>query len=258
MIAGINVAMYYMTERNYSGILDCEDSITGGGRMTFFALSGYTECCFAVMACSARFSLLHLRHCITDTAASADKNGAVTFVTFKHFKVVVVTESGVKGLEPYVHDVFMAFLAIAFGGKSRVPVVTGSARFPRFHIKHGMAHPVRPWNKNLDVTFRTGKRHLEMGAVAEHRPAGQWNFADLMTFDTVSCNGKCTLPVMAGAAGISLLHLGHGDVRIGLVCFEQGIMTIRAGEHAEMFTVSECQRPEIRNDDRYGINRVTT
>lgn len=85
LIAGVNVAMYRMTERNCSGILDCEDSIARGGRVTFFAFSGNTESGFAVMASSARFSLLHLRHRITDTAVPADENGAVTFIAFEHF-----------------------------------------------------------------------------------------------------------------------------------------------------------------------------
>ena len=96
-----------------------------------------------------------------------------------------------------------------------------------------------------------------MGAVAERRPAGQRNFADLMTFDTISRDGKSTLAVVTGAAGFSLLHLGHAYVRIGLVRFKKSAMTIRTGEHAEMFAVAEGQRPEIRNNNRYGINRVT-
>ena len=95
-----------------------------------------------------------------------------------------------------------------------------------------------------------------MGAVTEHRSAGQRNVTDLMTFNAISGNGKGTLAVVAAAAGFSLLHLVHGDMYVGFVRFEQGIMTIRTSEHAEMFAVPKGKRPEIRNDNRYGINRV--
>ncbi len=46
-----------------------------------------------------------------------------------------------------------------------------------------------------------------MVGVAEHRPARQRNFSDLMTFDAITGNGKSTLAVVAGTAGFSLLHL---------------------------------------------------
>lgn len=96
-----------------------------------------------------------------------------------------------------------------------------------------------------------------MDAVTEHRPASQRNFANLMTFNAISGNGKCTLAVVATAARFSLLHLRHGDMRISLVRFKKSVMTIRAGEHAEMLAMHEGHRPEIRNGNRYGINRVT-
>lgn len=63
---------------------------------------------------------------------------------------------------------------------------------------------------------------------------------------------------MAAAAGFPPLHLGHGDVRVGLVRFIKGVMAIRTGVHAEMLAVFESQRSEIGYDHRYFINRVTT
>ena len=95
-----------------------------------------------------------------------------------------------------------------------------------------------------------------MGGVTEYRPAGQRNFTNLVAFNAISGNGKGAFAVVAAAAGFSLLHLGHGDVRVGFVGFKKGVMTIRTGEHAEMLAVFECQRPEIRYDNRNGINRV--
>lgn len=95
-----------------------------------------------------------------------------------------------------------------------------------------------------------------MYGVTECRSSGQRNFTNLVTFNAVSGHGKSTLAVVAAAAGFSLLHLGHGDVRVGLVRLEKGVMTIRTGEHAEMLAVTERQRPEIRNDYGYRINRV--
>ena len=94
--------------------------------------------------------------------------------------------------------------------------------------------------------------------MTEHRPAGKWNFADLMAFDTIPCHGKCALAIVAASAGSPLLHLGHGDVRTGFVRFEQGIMAIRTGEHGEMLAMTECQRPEIGNNNRHSIDRMTT
>ena len=119
--------MFSVTERDRSCVLDCEKTIRRCRSVTFFAISGHTKSRLAVVTCSARFSLFHLQHRITDTAGPTYKYGAVTFIAFKHLEMVAMTESGVKSLEPYVHDLFMAFLAIAFGGKSRFPVVTGSA-----------------------------------------------------------------------------------------------------------------------------------
>ena len=126
MTAGKIVAMFRVTERNRSGVLDCEETIRRSRRVAFFAIFGDTESSFAVMTRSTRFSLLHLRHRITDTADPADKKCTVTFIAFKHLEMVAMAESGVKSLETDLLDVFMAFLAIAFGGKSRFSVVTGS------------------------------------------------------------------------------------------------------------------------------------
>ena len=114
LTAGKIVAMFRVTERYYTGVLDCEETVRRGRCVTFFAISGYTKSGFAVMTCSARFTLLHLRHRITDTAGPPYKYGAVTFIAFKHLEMIAMAESGVKSLEPHVHDVFMAFLAIAF------------------------------------------------------------------------------------------------------------------------------------------------
>ncbi len=46
-------------------------------------------------------------------------------------------------------------------------------------------------------------------------------------------------------------------MRVGLVRFKKSVVTIDTGEHAEMLTVPEDQCPEIRDDNRYGINCVT-
>ena len=96
-----------------------------------------------------------------------------------------------------------------------------------------------------------------MYGVTECRSSGQRNFTNLVTFDAISGNRKSTFAVVTAAAGFSPLHLGHGDVRVGFVRLEQGVMTIRTGEHAEMLAVTERQRPEIGYDHGYCINRVT-
>lgn len=163
LTAGQLVAMFYVTERNRAGILDGENRVGRGGWVTFFTVSTDTESRLAVVTGAARFSTLHLLHRITDTADPSDKNCTVTFIAFEHLEMIDMAESGVKRLESYVYDVLMTFLAIALNGKCGISVVAGSARLSRFHIEHGVAHPVRPGNKNLVVTFRAGKRHLEMG-----------------------------------------------------------------------------------------------
>ena len=125
--------------------------------MTLLAIPAYAECRLAVMARAARFTLLHLRHRITDTAASAYKNGTVAFIAFKHLEMVAMAEAGVESLEPDVHDVFMAFLAITFNGKSGFSVVAGAAGLAGFHVKHRVSHPIRSGNENPVVTFRASK-----------------------------------------------------------------------------------------------------
>lgn len=77
----------------------------------------------------------------------------MTFVTFKHFQVFIVTETGIKRLESNILDIFMTFVTVTFGGKSRFPVVARTTGLARLHVKHGMADPVRPGDKNLIVTF---------------------------------------------------------------------------------------------------------
>lgn len=96
-----------------------------------------------------------------------------------------------------------------------------------------------------------------MGGVTEHRPSGQRYFSNLVTFNAISGYGKSVFAVVAAAAGFPQLHLGHGDVRIGLVRFIEGVMAIRTGVHAEMNAVFESQRSEIGYDHRYFINLVT-
>lgn len=115
LAAGKVVAMPRVTERNRSGILDRKDTIRGCRGMTFFAVAGYTESSFAVMASATRLTLLHLQHRIADTAGSANKNRAVTFIALEHLEMVAVTKPGIKCFETDIHDVFMALLAIAFG-----------------------------------------------------------------------------------------------------------------------------------------------
>lgn len=157
LAAGEIGAMFRVTECNCAGILNREDSIRGGGWVTFFAITRYAEGRLAVMTRAARFPLLHLRHRIADTAASAYKYGTVAFIAFKHLEVVAMAESCVESLETDVHDVFMAFLAFAGDGKSGFSVVAGTAGFTGFHVKHRMPHPIRSGYENLVVTFRTGK-----------------------------------------------------------------------------------------------------
>lgn len=147
LTAGKFGAVFRVTESNCAGIFNCEGMIRRGGGVAFFAISGYAESRLAVMTRAARFSQLHLRHRIADTAGPAYKNSTVAFIAFKHLEVVAMTESGVKSLETDIHDVFMAFLTIAFNGKSCFSVVTGSAGLPGFHVKHGVAHPIRSGNK---------------------------------------------------------------------------------------------------------------
>ena len=146
-----------MTEGNCSGILDSKDSICWCSQMAFFTICGDAESCIAFMTRSTRFSLFHLQHRITDTAYPANKNCAVAFTTFKHLEMGIMTESCIKSLKPYIHDIFMTFLAIAFGGKSRFPVVTDSTRLSRIHIIHGVSYPIWAWNKDFVVTFRARK-----------------------------------------------------------------------------------------------------
>lgn len=134
--------------------------------------------------------------------------------------------------------------------------MTSTARFSRFHIKHGMPHTVGTGDKYFIMTFRTGIRHLKMGAMTEHRAANHWNIANLVTFYTITLNGKCTLAVMTAATGFTLLHLEHGDMLIGFIGFKQGIMTICTGIHFKMLTVFESKNTKIGNSNFYRINYV--
>lgn len=127
LTTGKNITMNLMTERNCSGILDGKDAIGRSGWMTFFAISGYRESRIAVMTCSARLSLFHLRHRIADASDSPDKNSAVALITFIHLEMVAMAELCIKGLKTNVLDVFMTFLTISFNGKGRFSVVAGSA-----------------------------------------------------------------------------------------------------------------------------------
>ena len=157
LAAGKTGTMLRVAECNRTGILDRKDPIRGGGRVAFFTVSGDAECRLAVMTRAARFPLLHVRHRVTDTAASAYKNGTMAFVAFEHLEVVAMAEPCVESLEADVHDVFMTFLAITFYGKCTFPVVAGAAGLAGFHVKHRVPHPVRAGHKNPVVTFRTGK-----------------------------------------------------------------------------------------------------
>ena len=153
LAAGKTGTMFRVAECDRTGILYREDPVRGGRRVTFFAIPCNAECRLAVMTRTARFSLLHLRHRIADTAATTYKNGTVAFIAFKHFEVVAMAESCVESFETDVHDVFMAFLAVAFNGKSGFSVVAGAAGLAGFHVEHRVPHPIRSGNENFVVTF---------------------------------------------------------------------------------------------------------
>lgn len=104
-----------MTECHGTGIFNRKHPGRRSGSMTFFAVTGHGKSRFAVVTRSARLPLLHLLHRVTNTPGTADKNGAVAFVAFEHFQMVIVAEPGIKGLELNIRDIFVAFLAIAFG-----------------------------------------------------------------------------------------------------------------------------------------------
>lgn len=70
-----------------------------------------------------------------------------------------------------------------------------------------------------------------------------------MALDTVAFYRKGGLAFVAGATTLATLHLGHANVGIVADRPEKGIVTVTAGVHPQMFTMTEGQRAEIRDLD---------
>ena len=97
-----------------------------------------------------------------------------------------------------------------------------------------------------------------MHFVTEKRTSGQRNVSDLMAFDTVTLDRECCFAFMTASTGLTLLHLQHRVMRITPVGLEQPVMTISATVHAQVFFMTEYKCSEIRDRNRYRINRMTS
>lgn len=77
-----------------------------------------------------------------------------------------------------------------------------------------------------------------------------------MAFDAVTFYRKGGLAFVAGTTTFSTLHLGHANVSIVPDRPEKGIVTVAAGVHPQMFSVTEGQRAEIRDLDGHVSYRM--
>lgn len=75
------------------------------------------------MTGAAGTALFHLSHVVAYTTSPADKNSTVTVATLKEGCVWTMAETCIECLEIDVLDVRMAFLTVAFHGKSGFPVM---------------------------------------------------------------------------------------------------------------------------------------
>lgn len=96
-----------------------------------------------------------------------------------------MAETGIKSFKRNIVDAFVAFLAVAFNGKSGGSIMAGATGKALFHLFHGAGSTVGPGNKKFIVAVPATERHIQVKLVAEKSVAGHGNFRGLMAFDAV-------------------------------------------------------------------------
>jgi hypothetical protein len=95
-----------------------------------------------------------------------------------------------------------------------------------------------------------------MQFMAKDRFAGHADIFHLMALDAVPFYRESGFAVMTGTASLAPLHLGHAEMGIFTVCFEDTVVAVTAGVHFQVLAMTEGQGAEIRNDYGYVADRV--
>lgn len=175
----------------------------------------HTKGGFIIMAGTTGFPLLHVGHGISPGCRSGGKNRVMAFAAGKHGAVFVVAErdrAGVFDAEINVVD-FARMTLVAIGGNTKNinAVMTGTAGFSLFHLRHGIAHASDPTDENITVAIAAPEQWCVLG-MAEVGVEFLENdlLHRLVAFLAITLDRKCGFAIVTGTAGEPLFHVIHG------------------------------------------------
>lgn len=158
---------------------------------------------------------------------------------FVHAEVEIMTEGGLASL-CLENDIsrfvaFVTLVALTLYGEGILAVMAGAAGFAGFHCCHGCLGGASLVREGFCMAVRAFE-HADMDLVAENSVSCTlylegdltW-FHPFMAVAAVAGNGEGFLVVMAGAAGLPLFHLRHGDASV-LTGNNLAVMAAFAGE----------------------------
>jgi hypothetical protein len=172
--------------------------------MTFTACRN-TKGDFAVVTRPARLTFFHITHGVSFGSSTCNDNTAVALSAGIFGPVLSVAERNSTDILECKYMIRggrrMAFFTISRYGKRSFTVMTGTARFSLFHLRHCIADTADSTDENAAVTFITFK-HIQMYAMTEFSIKGfKINIHDVfMTFLAITFNRKSSITVVTGTA----------------------------------------------------------
>lgn len=206
----------------------------------------------AVVAATARLLGLHLFHGIATAVRPGDEIPAMTVgAIVAEPEVVIMAEMRIGG-EGDIPD-HMTLGAVRLDGESGCAVMAGTAGCPFFHLGHRRMGIVGTRLEDGVVAVCaaiSAKAHVEAmteGYGTEIGDADRHFLGDMATDAFGQREGP--FAVMAGTAGLPLLHFRHGNRRGLLADGEQGVMAQGA------ITAERLEMERMLEDDLAGIIR---
>lgn len=226
--------------------------------VTAVTIAAHSEDRLIFMADAAGKPRFHLGHGVATAVDSAYKGATVATAALQQSGMDSVAEKGIAFFERHILDGRVATAAVTLDREGRTAVVTATARLLCLHLPHCVASAIGAGHKELVVAVSTNMTESQVGIMAEGGVGREGNIPDRVALGAVSLYGKCSVAVMAGTTGDSLLHLFHGDMGIIGTGAEDGIMTVGAAIRTkpQMKFVAENDRPEVGNIHRDFLRHV--
>lgn len=242
IVAAVNAQVKFVTEERPRFLeLDLFD------RVALFTIFFYRKSGFSVVTGAAGFATLHISHLIAFGRHTGSEYAVVAVTALVHAEMKFMTEVGNAGFgnfESHFQGRSMTLVAITLDGKCRVPFMAGATRRPFFHFDHRVPLIVRPGHEQLAMAVTT-LVHLKVLCVTETGVIRKGDILDRVTLAAIGCHAESGLPIMAGAAGFTLFHLGHGKALSRHPRGKNLVVAVITLEHAQMQRMAEVHLTDI-------------